>query len=146
MTMVLLPTKVSGFPHFPTICGSAPSGWRKITAKMCAWSPPESIGYPFTTFWRPSVLSFWPTSNTSRRSEEEKQKKDDKWIADIYKHDLVSGNFIPPADIRQLRDLMRYHWKLTSLPYITRFHFKRPASSSNTKGIWYPFRLAALDY
>lgn len=41
-------------------------------------------------------------------------RKDAKWIADIFKHDLVSGSFIPPADIRQLRDLMRYHWKLTN--------------------------------
>ena len=41
-------------------------------------------------------------------------KKDAKWIADIFKHDLVSSSFIPPADIRQLRDLVRYHWKLTS--------------------------------
>ena len=41
-------------------------------------------------------------------------KKDAKWIADIFKHGLVSGSFIPPADIRQLRDLMRYRWKLTN--------------------------------
>lgn len=41
-------------------------------------------------------------------------KKDAKWIADIFKHDLVSGSFIPPVDIRQLRDLMRYRWKLTN--------------------------------
>lgn len=41
-------------------------------------------------------------------------KRDAKWIADIFKHDLVSGSFIPPADIRQLRDLMRYHKKLTN--------------------------------
>ena len=41
-------------------------------------------------------------------------KRDAKWIADIFKHDLVSGSFIPPADIRQLRDLVRYHWKLTN--------------------------------
>ena len=41
-------------------------------------------------------------------------KRDAKWIADIFKHDLVSGSFIPPADIRQLRDLVRYRWKLTS--------------------------------
>jgi len=40
-------------------------------------------------------------------------KKDAKWIADIFKHDLVNGSFIPPFDIRQLRDLMRYHFKLT---------------------------------
>lgn len=41
-------------------------------------------------------------------------QKDAKWIADIFKHDLVCGSFIPPADIRQLRDLVRYRWKLTN--------------------------------
>ena len=41
-------------------------------------------------------------------------KKDAKWIADIFKHDLISGSFIPPADIRQLRDLVRYRFKLTN--------------------------------
>ncbi|MGN0682400.1 MAG: IS110 family transposase [Oscillospiraceae bacterium] len=40
-------------------------------------------------------------------------QKDARWIADIFKHDLVNGSFIPPADIRQLRDLMRYRTKLT---------------------------------
>ena len=32
-------------------------------------------------------------------------KKDAQWIADIFKHDLVSPSFIPPFEIRQLRDL-----------------------------------------
>ena len=41
-------------------------------------------------------------------------KRDAKWIADIFKHDLLNGSFIPPADIRQLRDLVRYHCKLTN--------------------------------
>jgi len=41
-------------------------------------------------------------------------KKDAKWIADVFKHDLVSGSFIPPAQIRELRDLMRYRFKLTN--------------------------------
>jgi len=40
-------------------------------------------------------------------------KKDAKWIADLFKHDFVAGSFMPPADIRQLRDLMRYRHKLT---------------------------------
>jgi transposase len=39
-------------------------------------------------------------------------KRDAKWIADIFKHDLVAGSFMPPPDIRQLRDLMRYRYKL----------------------------------
>ena len=41
-------------------------------------------------------------------------KKDAKWIADIFKHVLVNGSFIPQADISQLRDLMRYRYKLTN--------------------------------
>ncbi len=40
-------------------------------------------------------------------------KKDAMWIADLFKHDLVRGSFIPPEDIRQLRDLCRYWEKLT---------------------------------
>jgi len=40
-------------------------------------------------------------------------KRDAQWISDIFKHDLVSGSFIPPFQIRQLRDLMRYRVKLT---------------------------------
>ena len=39
-------------------------------------------------------------------------KKDAKWIADLFKHDLVAGSFMPPFEIRQLRDLMRYRFKL----------------------------------
>ena len=31
-------------------------------------------------------------------------KKDAKWIADLFKHNLVAGSFMPPTDIRQLRD------------------------------------------
>jgi transposase len=40
-------------------------------------------------------------------------KKDAQWIADLFKHDLVRGSFIPPEIIRQLRDLCRYWQKLT---------------------------------
>jgi len=41
-------------------------------------------------------------------------KKDARWIADLFKHDLVVASFMPPYDIRQLRDLMRYRVKLTN--------------------------------
>ena len=40
-------------------------------------------------------------------------KKDAKWIAELFKCDLVRSSFIPPLDIRQLRDLCRYYVKLT---------------------------------
>ncbi|GHV39375.1 IS110 family transposase [Clostridia bacterium] len=41
-------------------------------------------------------------------------KKDAKWISELFKCDLVRSSFIPPVDIRQLRDLCRYHAKLTN--------------------------------
>ncbi|MCL6591461.1 MAG: IS110 family transposase [Firmicutes bacterium] len=41
-------------------------------------------------------------------------KKDAKWIADLFKHDLVAASFMPPLAIRQLRDLTRYRCKLTN--------------------------------
>jgi transposase len=40
-------------------------------------------------------------------------KKDAKWISELFKCDLVRSSFIPPVDIRHLRDLCRYHAKLT---------------------------------
>jgi len=40
-------------------------------------------------------------------------KRDAKWISELFKCDLVRSSFIPPIDIRQLRDLCRYHAKLT---------------------------------
>ena len=39
-------------------------------------------------------------------------KKDSKWIADLYKFDLVRCSFIPPKDFRQLREVARYRFKL----------------------------------
>ena len=38
--------------------------------------------------------------------------KDAKWICDLYICDMVKPSFIPPADIRHLRDLVRYRFKL----------------------------------
>lgn len=42
-------------------------------------------------------------------------KKDSKWIADLYKFDLVRSSFIPPKDIRQLREISRYRFKLVCM-------------------------------
>jgi transposase len=42
-------------------------------------------------------------------------KKDSKWIADLYKFDLVRYSFIPPKDFRQLREIARYRFKLVCM-------------------------------
>ena len=38
--------------------------------------------------------------------------KDSEWIADLLAHGLLKGSFIPPEDIRDLRDLTRYRKSL----------------------------------
>ena len=42
-------------------------------------------------------------------------RKDAKWICDLYMCGMVKPSFIPPADIRELRDLVRYRYKLTCM-------------------------------
>ena len=65
-------------------------------------------------------------------------KRDANWIADIFKHDLVAGSFIPPADIRQLRDLVRYRCKLTNLTLVITAPVSNPLpqSASFLKSEW----------
>ena len=41
-------------------------------------------------------------------------RKDAKWICDLFMCDMIKPSFIPPVDIRQLRDLVRYRSKLTN--------------------------------
>lgn len=42
-------------------------------------------------------------------------RKDAKWICDLFMCDMIKPSFIPSLDIRQLRDLMRYRMKLTNM-------------------------------
>ncbi|STP87492.1 Transposase [Enterococcus cecorum] len=58
-------------------------------------------------------------------------KKDAQWSADLYKHDLVAGSFIPPAKIRQLRDLFRYHMKLTYMQTSEKNRYQNSLTWSN---------------
>lgn len=58
-------------------------------------------------------------------------KKDSKWIADMFKHGLVEPSFMPPADIRQLRDLMRYRNKLVNIRTGEKNRFQNSLTVSN---------------
>ena len=42
-------------------------------------------------------------------------RKDAKWICGLFMCDMIKPSFIPPADIRHLRDLVRYRFKLTCM-------------------------------
>lgn len=51
-------------------------------------------------------------------------KKDSKWIAGLYKFNLVRCSFIPPKDFRQLRKLARYRFKLVDMKSSEKNHIQ----------------------
>lgn len=71
------------------------------------WIPVYNIleNYCFVTLAHPKYTKPQKGNKTDR--------KDAKWICDLFMHDMIKPSFIPPADIRHLRDLMRYRQKLT---------------------------------
>lgn len=42
-------------------------------------------------------------------------KRDAKWIANLFRFDILKASFIPPADIRAFRELFRYRQKLSNM-------------------------------
>lgn len=60
-------------------------------------------------------------------------KKDSIWIADMFKHGLVEPSFMPPADIRQLRDLVRYRNKLVNIRSGEKNRFQNSLTVSNVQ-------------
>ena len=60
-------------------------------------------------------------------------KKDSIWIADMFKHGLVEPSFMPPVDIRQLRDLMRYRNKLVNVRSSEKNRFQNSLTMSNVQ-------------
>lgn len=58
-------------------------------------------------------------------------KKDAKWIADMFKHGLVEPSFMPTKDIRELRDLMRYRNKLVNIRTGEKNRFQNSLTVSN---------------
>jgi len=58
-------------------------------------------------------------------------KKDSKWIADLFKFDMVRSSFIPPKDIRSLRELARYRYKLVCMRSSERNRYQNCMTASN---------------
>lgn len=58
-------------------------------------------------------------------------KKDSKWIADLFKHDLLKFSFIPPKEIRELRELSRYRIKLIAMRSSERNRYQNSMTVSN---------------
>ena len=58
-------------------------------------------------------------------------KKDSKWICDLFKHDLIKFSFIPPKEIRELREIARYRYKLVCMRSSERNRYQNCMTVSN---------------
>lgn len=59
--------------------------------------------------------------------------KDAEWIADLLRHGLIRPSFVPPHEIRLLRDLTRYRCKLVSARSAERNRLIKLLESANIK-------------
>lgn len=88
-----------------------------LLSRNCRFACMESTGKYWIPIWNilegEIDLTLAHPKYTKAIKGKKTDKKDSKWIADLFKHDLVPNSFIPPAAIRQLRDLSRYRFKLT---------------------------------
>lgn len=79
----------------------------------------ESAGKYWIPVFNILEKSCWVTLAHPKYTKPQKgnktDRKDAKWICDLFMCDMIKPSFIPPLDIRQLRDLMRYRLKLTNM-------------------------------
>ncbi|MBV9093911.1 MAG: IS110 family transposase [Streptosporangiaceae bacterium] len=59
--------------------------------------------------------------------------KDSEWLADLLRHGLLRGSFIPPAAIRQLRELTRYRKSLVQQRTQEANRLQKTLESANIK-------------
>ena len=64
---------------------------------------------------------------------EKDDNKDAKWIADLFKLGIVRHSFIPTKDIRVLRELTRYLYKLTNMRSSEKNRFTNALTVGNCK-------------
>jgi len=58
---------------------------------------------------------------------------DSEWLCKLLRNGLVSGSFIPPSDIRELRDLTRYRRKLTQAVSTEKNRIQKVLEDANIK-------------
>lgn len=91
------------------------SDW--LTEEGCTHVAIESTG----VFWKPvfnileGAFEVWVinTQHLSRMPGRKTDVQDSEWLADLMRHGLLSQSFVPPIEIREMRELTRYRKTLT---------------------------------
>src|SRR5437016_4046811 len=92
---------------------------------------PEAVMESTGSYWKPvfnilegslKIILANPEQVKALRGKKT-DPNDSRWLASLLRHGLVQGSFIPPRDIRELRDLTRLrHIRINKLsPFCDRF-------------------------
>lgn len=69
----------------------------------------------FNTLEKNCFVTLAHPKYTKPQKENKTDRKDAKWICDLFMCDMINPSFIPSPEIRHLRDLIRYRSKLTNI-------------------------------
>ena len=98
-------------------------GLRKLAAWLAKYSCTEVCMESTGKYWIPVInilekscsVTLAHPKYTKPQKGNKTDRKDAKWICDLFMCDMIKPSFIPSPEIRQLRDLMRYRSKLTNM-------------------------------
>lgn len=96
-------------------------GLQELSSWLAKYSCTEVCMESSGKYWIPvfNILekTCWVTLAHPKYTKPQKgnktDRKDAKWICDLFMCDMIKPSFIPPPDIRHLRDLLRFRMKLT---------------------------------
>ena len=98
-------------------------GLRELAAWLASYNCTDVCMESAGKYWIPVFNVLEKTCNvvlahpkyTKPQKGNKTDRKDAKWICDLFMCDMIKPSFIPPAEIRHLRDLVRYRFKLTNM-------------------------------
>ena len=98
-------------------------GLRELAAWLAKYSCTEVCMESTGKYWIPvfnileksCLVTLAHPKYTKPQKGNKTDRKDAKWICDLFMCDMIKPSFIPSPEIRQLRDLMRYRFKLTNV-------------------------------
>lgn len=99
------------------------NGLRELAAWLAKYSCTEVCMESTGKYWIPvfnileksCFVTLAHPKYTKPQKGNKTDRKDAKWICDLFMCDMIKPSFIPSPEIRQLRDLMRYRFKLTNM-------------------------------
>ena len=99
------------------------NGLRELAAWLAKYSCNEVCMESTGKYWIPvfnileksCFVTLAHPKYTKPQKGNKTDRKDAKWICDLFMCDMIKPSFIPSPEIRQLRDLMRYRFKLTNM-------------------------------